>query len=179
MFVTKTEKGTFIMKLSEVKNAETFKIGDVEFIKFGEENGRVTAVTKDIQFFSCFGETNNLSKSEIIETLEKDFLPKIAEQVGEENIIDFETDLLTIDGLTDYGTMTSKVSLPTVDFYRKNRDIFEKYTIKKRFWLATANGNNCFVLRVSPLGYVDNDYYFNGSGVRPLCIFSSSIFVSK
>lgn len=63
------------MKLSQIENGKTFKIGDTEFIKFDEENGNVMAVTKDIVFNSKFGDNNKLSESEIIKRLETEWLP--------------------------------------------------------------------------------------------------------
>lgn len=169
------------MKLSEVKNGGTFKIGNIEFIKFYDRKGNVAAVTKDIIFKSSFGENNNFKESEILKKLEREFLPKIAQAIGNENIIEFETDLLTLDGLKDYKTIKSKISLPTFDFYRANRKIFGKHKIGCWWWLSTANGSNgWWVSCVAPSGRINDDSYdSNFIGVRPFCIFDANIFVSE
>ena len=46
-------------RLTEIKVGETFKIADIEFVKFGEENGNTIAVAKDVVFHSKFGNNNN------------------------------------------------------------------------------------------------------------------------
>jgi hypothetical protein len=76
--------------------------------------------------------------------------------------------------------MTSKISLPTFDFYRENREVFDKHHLEKWWWLATPNGENYLVTCVAPSGFV-YDYDSDGIdfGVRPVLIFSSSIFVSR
>lgn len=171
-------------KLTEIENESTFRIGDYEFIKFSEENGIVTAVSRDSLFDSIFGRNNDLRESCIIDRLQTEVLPKIESIVGAENVLEFETDLLSLDGSSQYGVMKSKVSLPTFDFYRKHRATFEKHKIDKWWWLATPDGTpewntDSFIICVSASGSFDNvgsgyiDY-----GVRPFWNFASSIFVS-
>ena len=168
-------------RLAEVPVGETFFIGDMEFIKFRDDGGKVVTVMKDSAFNSEFNDTrsNNFKDSKIHKRLEKEILPKIEKIVGKENMIEFETDLLTLDGLKIHGAMRSKISLPTFDFYRENREIFDKYNLGK-WWLATANSEDTYVTCVSPVGNV----FFNCIssyryiGVRPFIIFLSDIFVS-
>lgn len=168
------------MKLSNIENGKTFKIGNTEFIKFSEENGGVTAVTKDIVFKSKFGNNNRLSESTVLKRLETEWLPKIAELVGKDNIIEFETDLLALDGSTN-DKMKSKVSLVTLDFYRLNRKIFDAYRIMDSWWLATPGYDSYNCCGVHYDGYVNYYYYVNCSynGVRPALIFKSNISVSE
>ena len=167
-----------------VKDGETFKVGGMEFIKFPGKDGLTPVVMKDMAFFSNFGSNNNLKKSKIIKRLEKEILPKIVVEIGEENVCTFETDLTTLDGLKDCGKMESKIILPTLDFYRTNVEIFDKHKVGRWWWLATpdsapSHGNPYWVLCVSPSGYFYY-VYINGidSGVRPFLIFNSSIFES-
>ena len=158
--------------LAEIKNGETFRVGDIEFIKFTDKDGATTAVTKDVVFRSVFGKNNNLANMKIINRLKKEFLPSIIVAIGEENILDVETDLTTLDGLKILGTITSKVSLPTLDFYRENVEIFDEYKLDTWFWLATAwstlpHYDSSLVLCVAPSGNINNNYYNNNNGVRP------------
>lgn len=170
------------VKLNDVKTAKTFKIAGIEFIKFLQEDNKVLAVTRDIQFKSIFGKNNNLSTSDVLKKLESDMLPKIEAAVGAENVLEFETDLFSLDGSRTYGIIKSKVALPIFDFYRNNRKVFDQYPVKDYWMLATPDstseyGMEDFVLCVSPSGFI---YYndFNYCGVRPFCIFNSSISVS-
>ena len=171
------------IKLTEIINGKTFKSGDVEFIKFAEENGEVTAVAKEIAFNSQFGKDNNLKESSLLKRLNEEFLPKIASVVGEENIITHKVDLTSLDGLKTYGDVTSKISIPTFDFYRENVKIFDEYKLDTWWWLATPDTtpehyNANWISCVSPVGGIGNYGYGDYCGVRPFLKFVSSIFVS-
>ena len=171
------------IKLNELENGKIFKIGEVEFIKFTEENGEVTAVAKEFAFRSEFGRNNNFAESKILKKLSKEFLPKIADAVGEENIVEHEVDLTSLDGLKTHGSVKSKISIPTFDFYRANVKIFDKHKIDAWWWLATPDTtsehlNDYWLSCVSPSGLIRN-YCCNGiNGVRPFLKFVSSIFVT-
>lgn len=165
-----------------IKDGDTFTIAGMDFIKFPSVNGQTPVVMKDIAFISRFGDNNDLRNSDVLQRMETEILPKIIEAVGRENICTVKTDLTTLDGLTAYGSMESLISLPTLDFYRSNVSIFDKHSPGQWWWLATPESvlphdDPWWVLCVSPSGYIyDDHYYFNG--VRPFCIFNSSIFES-
>ena len=169
--------------LNDVKNGSTFKIGDVEFIKFFDEGNMTVAVTRETVFDSTFGDDNNLAESNVIEKLKEEFLPKIAELVREEDILEFETDLTTLDGLKPYEPLMSKISLPTFDFYRENVNIFDKHKLNEWWWLATPESANphsepWWTTCVSPSGRVNINVFISGIGVRPILNFVSDIFGS-
>ncbi len=171
-------------KITLNKKDNTFDIGGIEFIKVTEENGEVTAVTKDIAFRSEFGKNNDFAKSGILKKLNKEFLPKIAAVIGEENILEHEVDLTSLDGLKTYGSIKSKISIPTFDFYRENVDVFDKHKVDTWWWLATPDTtpehlNDTWCRCVSPDGSIDFGNYGNDDGVRPFLKFVSSIFVSN
>lgn len=163
-----------------VNVGETFKIGDIELIRFPEINGSVPVVAKDSITRMKFGESNNLNESTELQEELDGFLKKITNVIGEENVLSFETDLLSLGGGDKYGKMTSKVSLPTLDFYRSNRKIFDKHKIDKYYWLATPDSNdNSLVLCVASSGRICYySGYDNVGGVRPFLRFVSSISVS-
>ena len=173
-----------IVKLEEIQNGEIFKIGRFEFVKFSDEDGKVIAVSKDCLFRSCFGNDNNIATSDILKRLTKEILPEIEDVVGAENVLEFETDLLSLDGSDKHGKITSKISLPTFDFYRHNVKVFDRYNPEEWWWLATPDTtmehyNDLWIVCVSPSGDI---YYGNrnddGIGVRPILTFLSTIFVS-
>ena len=167
-----------------VKDGEIFKIGDMEFIKFPSKNGKTPVVMKDIAFRSTFGDNNNLKDSKILRRMEEEILPKIIAAIGEDNVCTFETDLTTLDGLKPYGYLESRISLPTLDFYRTNTEIFDMHNPGCWWWLATPESarphdDPYWVLCVSPSGCIDYiDCFSNDLGVRPFCILNSSIFES-
>lgn len=167
-----------------VKDGEAFTIAGMEFIKFPSVNGQTPVVAKDILFRSRFGDNNDLRQSTVLEKLKTEYLPKIIEAVGRENLCTIKTDLTTEDGLKPYGTMESLISLPTLDFYRANVSIFDQHNPGTWWWLATPESAQPhedpeWVLCVSPSGGIVYDHYCNGDGVRPFCIFQSSIFESS
>jgi hypothetical protein len=167
-----------------VKDGETFKIAGMEFIKFPSVDGQTPVVMKNIAFNSRFGNNNDLRSSDVLRKMEAEILPKIIEAVGEENLCTVKTDLTTLDGLTPYGTMESFISLPTLDFYRTNVSIFDKYNPDCWWWLATPESAQphdapYWVVCVAPSGCIYGDYCNLDVGVRPFCIFKSSIFESS
>lgn len=167
-----------------VKDGETFQLAGIEFIKFPSVNGCTPVMTRDVAFRSRFGDNNDLRSSDVLKKLQEEFLPKIVEAIGEENVLTFQTDLTTLDGLKPYGVMESKISLYTLDFYRSNVAIFDKYPVKDYCWMATPESarphdDPWWVVCVSPAGcicYGGYDYYYYA--VRPILIFNSSIFES-
>lgn len=170
-------------KLAEIKIGETFKVADIEFIKFADENGNTIAVAKESVFNSRFGKNNNFAESQVKNRLESEILPKIEEAVGAENIVEHEVDLLSLDGDDKWGKVKCKMSIPTFDFYRHNVKMFDKYKLGKWWWLATPDTtsthyNDDWIVCVSPFGniYGDFSYYYYFS-VRPFIIFVSSISV--
>ncbi len=168
-----------------VKDGETFTIAGMEFIKFPSADGKTPVVMEDIAFCSRFGANNDFRSSEVLKKMEQDILPKIIEAVGEENVLTFKTDLTALDGLNPYGELDTRISLPTMDFYRKNVEIFDKYKPDRWWWLATPESAQpheepYWVLCVSPSGYFFNYFYdYDDFGVRPFLIFNSSIFESS
>ena len=168
-----------------VEDGATFMVGGIEFIKFPDVNGMTPAVARDIVFRSQFGSSNNFAESTVLQRMNDEVLPAIIEEVGAENLCIIKTDLTTWDGLKTYGEMKSLISLPTMDFYRENVEIFDRYTVKSWWWLATADSaqphdkSPWLVLCVAPSGYIfSGDYDIVSFGVRPFCIFKSSIFGS-
>ena len=164
---------------------KTINVAGYELICFPREDGSVDVVTRDLIFKSRFGnKNNNLAESLILKSLQEEFITKIAEAVGEENLLEFTTDLRTLDGLRPYPELKSKVSLVTYDFYRDNVDVFDEYPVDDYWWLATPesakpHSEPLWIVCVSPRGNISN-YYRNliNYGVRPVLRFASSIFVS-
>lgn len=169
--------------LSNIKDGEIFSIAGIEFIKFFDKDGITTAVAKDSIGDFRFGDNNNFAESKIKRMLEKDFLQKIENEIGAENIVEHEVDLLSLDGSTKWGKVNCKISLPTFDFYRKHVKTFDKYKINNWWWLATPDTtsehySDNWIVCVSPIGNVSNGICNNYDGVRPFLTFISSISIS-
>ena len=184
-------------ELEELKNEnpvsikKKFEIGDI----FDMIGLKWKILDKTDAGYVCLAETlederqfdknsSNWENSSLREYLNVEFLEKLSDAVGKENIISFERDLFSLDGQTEYGSCEDKVSLLTLDEYRKYRSLIPN-TGNSWWWLITPWSTPCndyerCVSVVSPSGSVRSDfcsnYYY---GVRPFCIFSSSIFESE
>lgn len=169
--------------LAEIKIGETFKVADIEFIKFANENGHTVAVAKESVFDSRFGNNNNFAESRVKSRLESEILPKIEKEIGAENVVEHEVDLLALDGDDKWGKVNCKISLPTFDFYRHNVKVFDKYKLDSWWWLCTPDTtekhyNDDWVVSVSPRGNFNfNCSFWYYDAVRPFIKFVSSISV--
>ena len=159
------------------------KIGDYEFIVLKNNGENVELLLKDVLCERAFDDnTKNFAESGIREYLD-DFADKIAEIVGEENIVNHTVDLTTLDGLKDYGSCECRVSLLTSRQYADNVYTIDEFKLDKWWWLANAWSNERHdykysVCCVSPRGDVRSHGCDIYAGVRPFCILKSNIFVS-
>lgn len=124
---------------------------------------------------------NDWKSSDLRNELNTDLRKKIESELGTDSLVEFERNLLSLDGQTEYGTCRDYVSLISVDEYRTYRKFLPNRG--KWWWTLTPNSTACnnddtLVRVVSPSGGIYYDYYRSSRGVRPVCIFSSSIFES-
>lgn len=168
---------------SGLKIGDTFKIAGLDW--------KIIDITE--KGYSCLCEmleeemkfddsSNDWRSSGLRKYLNGDFLKKISDEVGEENIVKFERDLLSLDGQTEYEKCEDNVSLLAVDEYRKYRRLIPNEG--KWWWLITPWSTPCNDYEY-PVSVVASSGSVNGRccncnrGVRPFCIFSSSIFESE
>ena len=170
--------------LSNIKEAETCKIGDWEFIVCEHTSEGAVLLMKDCLYEAeKFGSNNNYNGSNV-DKLCEEFAKKLAKVVGAENIVPHTVDLTADDGLKDYGSIERRVSIFTANQCRKYVDILDKYRLDKWTWTATAystpkHDDTAWVKCVAPSGNIIYDLYNLNYGVRPFCILNSNIFVSK
>lgn len=127
-------------------------------------------------------ESNNWVGSQLREYLNTEFIEKITNEIGKENIIAFNRNLLSLDGQDEYGNCKDTVSLLTVDDYRKYRRFIPNTDYW--WWLITPRSTPCntckeIVAVVSSSGFVSCNDRSGYNGVRPACIFSPGIFESE
>lgn len=174
------------VKLSDVTEGDTFKIGDYEFVVLEQYGDTAAVILKDLlPDTTAFGESNNRYDGSYADQVCCDFEEKLAAIIGSDNLLVHSVDLTADDGLKDYGRIDRKVSLLTAAEYRSYVDVLDRHKPKRWWWLATphstaAHENDLWVKCVAPSGGVINGRcnYGNG-GVRPFCILKSNIFVSK
>lgn len=124
---------------------------------------------------------NNWDSSDLRQELNTELRRKIEEAVGEGGLLKFTRDLLSMDGQTEYGSCEDYVSLISVDEYRKYRKLLPN--TGEWWWTLTPDSTKCnddtsYIRIVSPSGNFVSNRCNCSFGVRPVCIFSSSIFES-
>ena len=161
---------------------DTFELADTTWKILDITSAGYICLADSIEERQFDSDSSNWENSDLRGYLNKDFFEKIAAEIGLENIVPFERDLLSLDGQTEYGKCEDKVSLLTVDEYRKYRSLIPN-TNDDWWWLISpwstpCNDYDVSVTVVSSSGDVDHYNCGSSRGVRPVCIFSSSIFES-
>ena len=161
---------------------DTFKLVDTTWKILDITSAGYICLADSIEERQFDSDSNNWKNSNLRDYLNEEFLEKIAAEIGLENIVPFERDLLSLDGQTEYGKCEDKFSLLTVDEYRKYRSLIPN-TKDYWWWLISPWSTPCndykrTVAVVSSAGSISNNRCNIHIGVRPVCIFSSSIFES-
>lgn len=171
------------MNNTNIKIGEIKTIAGEEFIILDITEKGVVCLSKNFAYEETMfdNNSNNYANSSLRKTLNTEYFKKIADAVGEENIIECEIDLTSDDGLDDYGKVIDKVGLLTADMYRKYNRIIEKHPVNDWWWLSTPwstphRGYKCAVRCVNNRGTLSLSICNHGFGVRPFLIFSTSIF---
>lgn len=162
---------------------DTFELADTTWKILDITGAGYICLADNIEDMEFDSNSNNWENSGLRGYLNGEFFEKIAAEIGSKNIISFERNLLSLDGQTEYGKCEDKVSLLTVDEYRKYRNLIPN-TKDYWWWLVSPWSTPCndykrAVAVVSSAGCICfNSRCSNYRGVRPVCIFSSSIFES-
>lgn len=174
-----------VCSLEKKANGETIAhVGDFDFLVLERSGDTVSMVLKGLYAKGVqFGKNNDFRGSNV-QKICREFADKLADIVGADNIVEHTVDLTSDDGLKDYGAVKEKVSLLTTALYRRYVDVLDIDRLQKYYWLVTPystpkHEDAACVKCVSPRGFINFGDYGNGClGVRPFCIFSSSIFDS-
>lgn len=161
---------------------DTFELADTTWKILDITSAGYICLADSIEDMKFDSDSNNWENSGLRSYLNGEFFEKMTAEIGLENIVPFERNLLSLDGQTEYGKCEDKVSLLAVDEYRKYRSLIPN-TKDYWWWLVSPWSTPCndykkSVTVVSSAGII-NYYGCNSNrGVRPVCIFSSSIFES-
>lgn len=161
---------------------DTFELADTTWKILDITSAGYICLADSIEDMKFDSDSNNWENSGLRSYLNGEFFEKMTAEIGLENIVPFERNLLSLDGQTEYGKCEDKVSLLTVDEYRKYRSLIPN-TKDYWWWLVSPWSTPCndykrTVAVVSSAGYVSDDDCYDYLGVRPVCIFLSSIFKS-
>lgn len=161
---------------------DTFELADTTWKILDITSAGYICLADSIEDMKFDSDSNNWENSGLRSYLNGEFFEKMTAEIGLENIVPFERNLLSLDGQTEYGKCEDKVSLLAVDEYRKYRSLIPN-TKDYWWWLVSPWSTPCndykkSVAVVSSAGDVNFNYCHDNCVVRPVCIFSSSIFES-
>ena len=163
--------------LGSVECGSTILIGDRSYIVLEHRNDGTTAVItkdfwKDMEFDNDSGD---YAESAVRNALNTEFYNEVSSEIGDENIITHEVDTTRYRNDGIHSSCRDKVSLLTVDLYRRYRKLLPAYG--SWWWTATPYSMEyprcvCFVYGDGALSWSDCSYY---GGVRPFLILDSSV----
>ena len=173
--------------LSALFPGETFKIGERDFIVLEHTDNGTKVISKGLFKESVvFDEdTRDYNKSSIKNIIETEIQPWIEKKVGEENLVAHKVHLTSVDMQDEFEPWQGCVRLLTFDEAREYNDFLVNGDLDDWWWTMTPwstekRGWKYSLAVVSPSGnFGDFNYDYGGSGVRPICIFSSAIFESE
>lgn len=117
-------------QIKEVGEGQTVRIAGIDFEvldrNFPSTDGRlgVLVLAKDITEQMAFDEDNcnDWRESSLRKYLNEDFKEHIEDAIGKDKLIPFQRDLLSDDGMKDYGECEDYISLITCEEYREYRE---------------------------------------------------------
>lgn len=169
-------------KFRGLKIGDTFELAELTWKILDRTDKGIVCLAERIKDSFNFGLNNDWKESSLRKYLNKDFYENLVNEIGEDHVVTFERDLISLDGQKEYGKCEDKVSIISFDEYRKYRELIPN--AEYWWWTLTPDSTKCngvtsWIRIVSPFGGIGSNCYDDGRGVRPLCIFSSSLFESK
>lgn len=169
--------------LLALKPGDVFHKSNVEYIVLEQLPDKQTAVIRryllenEMEFDS---DNNNWKTSSLRERLNNNvdgYLREVEDAFGKDQIVTHTVDLLSLDGLDDYGTSNDKISLLNIDQYRKYRKILGE-NMDNWWWLLTpdstpSGSGSRYVRYVNSCGDVSFSLCGCDGGVRPFFIVQS------
>lgn len=130
-----------------------------------------------------FGDNTDYNKSNVKKMCDTEILKDFEEEFGAENIEEHTVDIITVDG-QKIGVVKCKVRPLTFDEARKYTELTPNDELDDSYWTCSAwstveRGWKYALAVVSPSGLIVGYSCNYGSGVRPVCILKSNLFVSK
>lgn len=172
------------VELSTLKPGDEFKIGDDVFIVLEQTSNGTRVISKKFVYKKTeFGDNSNWRLSPIRTKLNDEYFRKIADIIGEENILTMNRDLTSLDGLDDYGTCNDKISLLSASEYAKyHKTLGLSKLYPDWWWLITptsvpSNNFSKFICAVNKDGIIDCNSIEWPVSYRPILNLKSSILV--
>ena len=170
--------------LSILKRGDVFQTTGKRKYKVLEQYGDTTKIISlDLVKENVeFGDTSDYKTSNVKELCDTEILKDFEKEFGAENVETHTADIITADG-QKFGTVDCKIRPITFDEAREYTDITPNNDLNDWYWTLSPwsteeRGWKKSITVVSPSGYICGNVCRSVNGVRPVCIFSSSIFES-
>jgi hypothetical protein len=174
------------VRLSELNPGDVFKIGEHDFIVLKHDCDTTTVISKGFMAENVvFDEnTRDYNKSNLKKVIENEIQPIIESEVGSQNLVEHEVELTSVDMQREFCNCSCKVRPITFDEAREYNNLISNKILDDWWWTCTPwstadRGAKYSIAVVSPSGNISVGICRNRSGVRPVCILKSNIFVSK
>lgn len=171
--------------LSTLKRGDVFQTTGKRKYKVLEQYGDTTKIISlDLVKENVeFGDTSDYKTSKVKKLCDIEILKDFEEEFDAENIETHTADIITADG-QKLGTVDCKIRPITFDEAREYTDITPNNDLNDWYWTLSPwsteeRGWSRILSVVSPSGSFGGGNCGGGSGVRPVCILKSNIFVSK
>lgn len=180
----------------QVKNLqikESISLAGITWSKFAEDDSKNAYMLAD-KAIDCWslGAKDDWKESPVREILNTKLYKQITEELGEDTLVTIQTDLIGYNGSREYGKCEDKVSIPTLDLYRYNKDNIKTFE-NGRFWTCTARSpmpdKNCndtiYINENNKMMYVsanDEIYMHNSSeimSIRPFIILGADTICER
>ena len=171
--------------MSTLKRGEVFQTTGKRKYKVLEQYGDTTKIISLdlVKENAKFGDNMDYNKSNVKKLCDTEILKDFEEEFGAENIEEHTADIITVDG-QKVGSVKCKIRPITFDEVRKYTDIMPNQYLDDWYWALSPwsteeRGWKSRMPVVSPAGRINCYNCVDSVGVRPVCIFSSSIFESE
>lgn len=174
------------VELSTLAPGDVFEIGKNDFIVLEQIGTEVKIISKNFMAKNVVYDktSRDYNKSNLKEMIEDKIQPIIESEVGENNLVEHTVELTSVDMQHEFDDCKCKVRPITFDEARKYNNLLPNKDLDDWWWTCTPwsteeRGCSYSIALVSSAGDVSIGHCSSRSGVRPVCILKSNIFVSK
>lgn len=174
------------VELSTLAPGDVFEIGKNDFIVLEQIGAETKIISKNFMAEDIVydEDSRDYNKSNLKEMIEDKIQPIIESEIGENNLVEHTIELTSVDMQHEFDDCKCKVRPITFDEARKYNNLLPNKDLDDWWWTCTPwsteeRGCSYSIAVVSSAGYVNGFSCRSSSGVRPVCILKSNIFVSK
>ena len=174
------------VELSTLAPGDVFEIGKNDFIVLEQMSFETKVISKDFMAENIVydEDSRDYNESNLKEVIEDEIQPIIESEVGENNLVEHTVELTSVDMQHEFDDCKCKVRPITFDETRKYNNLLPNKELDDWWWTCTPwstaeRGCKYSIAVVSSAGFFSGNFCSNDSGVRPVCILKSNIFVSK